>query len=263
MQPTSGWLLDVPAGTGHFSWVLRQRHPHARIVAGDVSFFNMMMVKRFVVPSATAICLDGNAPLPFKAGQFELAVTADSWHYLNAQALFLQELVRVKRPQANLVMLHVHNRAVPNFTPGRPFSLGEIMRMLRQTHAGPAVILNEQRVAERAWSREPGGWPFDDVADPLSTAFDLWIGELPPRASCANAGERSGVPGKWIINPLYVRRSGRRYVRQFASPKYQEEFRALTSLLPEEVCVDAAGDEAPFDAGLARRRIILFVPEGF
>ena len=34
-QPTSGWLLDVPAGAGHFSWTLRQRHPHARIVTAD------------------------------------------------------------------------------------------------------------------------------------------------------------------------------------------------------------------------------------
>src|SRR5262249_43928593 len=24
-RPTTGWLLDVPAGAGHFSWVLRQR----------------------------------------------------------------------------------------------------------------------------------------------------------------------------------------------------------------------------------------------
>jgi ubiquinone/menaquinone biosynthesis C-methylase UbiE len=96
-QPTSGWVLDVPAGAGHFSWVLRQRHSRARIVTADASFFFMMMVKRFVVPSATAICLDANAPLPFKADQFALAVSADGWHYLEAQALFLHELMRVKR----------------------------------------------------------------------------------------------------------------------------------------------------------------------
>jgi ubiquinone/menaquinone biosynthesis C-methylase UbiE len=125
-QPTLGWVLDVPAGVGHFSWVLRQRHPRAQIVTADASFFFMMMVvKRFVVPSATAICLDGNAPLPFKADQFELAVSADGWHYLDAQALFLHELMRVKCPEANLIMLHVHNRMVPNYTPGRPGESGE------------------------------------------------------------------------------------------------------------------------------------------
>ena len=122
-QPTSGWVLDLPAGAGHFSQVLRQRHPQAQIVTADASFFFMMMVKRFVVPTATAICLDGNAPLPFKADQFELAVSADGWHYLEAQALFLHELMRVKRPEANLIMLHAHNRAVPNYTPRRPLLL--------------------------------------------------------------------------------------------------------------------------------------------
>jgi SAM-dependent methyltransferase len=261
-QPTSGWLLDVPAGAGHFSWVLRQRHPRARIVTADASFFFMMMVKRFIVPSATAICLDGNAPLPFKTDQFELAVSADGWHYLDAQALFLHELMRVKRPEANLVMLHAHNRAVPNYEPGRPFALDEIMRLLRQTHAGPAVALNERAVAARAWSREPGDWPFDHVADPHSPEFDLWIGELPSEIHRADDGDSSAL-GKWIVNPLYVRGSGGKYIRQFANHQYQQEFSDLTLLLPEEVYVDAAGVEAPFDLELARRRIILFVPEGY
>ena len=259
--PTSGWLLDVPAGAGHFSWMLRQRHPHARIVTADGSFFFMMMVKRFIVPSASAICLDCNAALPFKTDQFELAVSADGWHYLDAQALFLHELMRVKRPEANLVMLHAHNRAVPTYSSGRPFALDAIMRLLRETHAGPAVALNERAVAARA-ALEPGDWPFDHVADPHSAEFDLWIGELPSKIHRANAGDSSAL-GKWIVNPLYVGGSGGKYTRQFANPRHQQEFSDLTLLLPEEVYVDRAGDEAPFDLELARRRIILFVPEGY
>ena len=182
-QPTSGWLLDVPAGAGHFSWVLRQRHPRARIVTADISFFNLMMVKKFIVPSATAVCLDGNAPLPFKTDKFDLAVTADGWHYLDAQALFLNELMRVKRSQAKLVMLHAHNRAALNYTLVGLFLLDEIMRLLRETHAEPALVLNERAVAARAWSPEPNDSPFEHIADPNSPVFDLWIGELPSKKS--------------------------------------------------------------------------------
>jgi hypothetical protein len=178
--------------------VLRQQHPHARIVTADASFFFMMMVKRFVVPSATAICLDANASLPFKADQFELAASADGWHYLDAQALCRHELMRVKRPEANLAMLHVHNRAVSNYTPGRPFALDEIMRLLRQIHSGPAVALNERAVAARAWSQH---WPFVHVAEPHSQEFDLWIGELPREIHRANAGSSSAL-GKWTLRSI-------------------------------------------------------------
>jgi hypothetical protein len=68
------------------------------------------------------------------------------------------------------------------------------MRLLKQTGAGPAVILNERAMAERAWSPEPDDWSFDYIADGHSAAFDLWIGELPPRDRCANAGEHSSAP---------------------------------------------------------------------
>jgi hypothetical protein len=169
--------------------------------------------------------------------------------------------MRVKRPEAILVMLHVHNRAVSNYTPGRPFALDEIMRLLRQIHGGPAVALNERAVAARAWS-QPSDWPFVHVADPHSQEFDLWIGELPREIHRANAGSSSAL-GKWIVNPLYVRGSGRKYIRKFTNHQYQQEFSDLTLLLPEEVYVDAAALEATFDSELARRRIILYVPEGY
>jgi hypothetical protein len=125
------------------------------------------------------------------------------------------------------------------------------------------MVLNERAVAARAWSPGPDDWPFDHVAISHSPVFDLWIGELPPRAPHVSTGEHSSVSGKWIMNPLYVRESERAYVRHFANPQYQEEFSELTSLLPEEVRIDAAGDETPFDPELSRRRIILFVPERY
>jgi hypothetical protein len=90
----------------------------------------------------------------------------------------------------------------------------------------------------------------------------LWIGELPTKIHRANAGD-SSASGKWTVNPLYVCGSGGKYIRQFANHQYQQEFSDLTLLLPEEVYVDAAGLEAPLDFELARRRIILFVPEGY
>src|SRR6516165_12463408 len=105
----------MPKQCTAFSRIKPKNHP-----LDSTKTLFMMMVKRFVVPTATAICLDANAPLPFKTDQFELAVSADGWHYLDAQALFLHELMRVKCPEANLIMLHVHNRMVPNYTPGRP-----------------------------------------------------------------------------------------------------------------------------------------------
>ena len=139
------------------------------------------------------------------------------------------------------------------------------MRLLREAHAEPALVLNERAVAARAWSPDPSDSPFEHIADPKFSGI-RYVDWRVAVKDChpANGGERASAPGKWIVNPLYVPRgSGGQYIRQFPSPQYQDEFKELTSLLPEEVSVGTGGDEMPFDLELARRRIILFVPEGY
>lgn len=261
LQSVTGWILDVPAGAGHFSWILRGRHPNARIVTGDRSFFNLLLLKKFIVPTAIAVCLDANASLPFTTAQFDLVLTADAWHYLDAQALFLHELVRIRKPQANIVVLHAHNKAAQHFTAGRPFSLSALTMLLRKVQVEDALILDEDAVGKRAWEPDADDWPFDHIADDRSPVFDIWIGEIPQRAAYPSKSCRN--EGKWIVNPLYVRRDQTRYVRTFTNRQYQEEFGRLTSLLPPEVHIDDESLQKMPDPDLVRRRIVLFVPKRY
>jgi SAM-dependent methyltransferase/uncharacterized protein YbaR (Trm112 family) len=258
----SGWILDVPAGAGHYSLALRRRHPDAAIVAADISFFNLLMLKKYVVPSAASVCLDANVPLPFKDSRFDLVVSSDGWHYLNSQALFLNELVRTRTVGARVAILHTHNREAPNYTPGHPISLHGFRRILESIFPDPVVILDENAAVEQGWAGERGRSPFTLTAKSDSPVFDVWIGEIPTAAADVSDREATSGLGKWIVNPLYVMRGDGTYVRCFADRLYQDEFSRLEELLPERFYSVALDQHAP-DPELVRGRALLFVPNRY
>lgn len=266
--PVDGWILDVPSGVGHFEWVLHRHHPNARekLVAADASFFNLLLLKLHLLPRAAAICLDANMRLPFEAGHFTMSVSTDGWHYLDAQAQFLHELVRVTQKTGTVVLLHVHNQGAKNRSPGKPVGYRALERWLDEVAPGRQSdidILDERAFADRAWDPSPADSPFDYPAAPHAPVFDVWMGDR-GRARLANAPTEAG---HWIVNPLYRRAGGTRYVRTFGNPDYAEEFAELTTLLPAEVDLDGSIDDLAADPALTltliQKRVLLFVPKGY
>jgi hypothetical protein len=209
--------------------------------------------------------------LPFNAGQFDLAVSADGWQYFDAQAQFLHELARVTDPRGHVVVLHVHNQGAANPTPGRPISYAQLERWLREIDGGRrSDILDERAFVDRAWDPRATDSPFDYPAAPHAPVFDIWLGAR-PHGGPAPAGAASGegrpldaLQGRWIVNPLYARAGGTKFVRRFLNANYAQEFSELGRLLPAEIDLGGAtAEQLAADPALVQKRVVLFVPRGY
>jgi len=263
MAPGDGLLLDVPSGAGHVCWALRRRHPQARIMAMDVSFFNLLGMKRFLMPDAACVCSDANLPLPFQSGVFGGIVCSDGLHYISAQASFLSELRRVASGVASILLLHVHNRSASNCTAGYPVELTLLKAMLDGISGGWGwEIWDERQVISLAMPRAKSA-ARELTATEDAQAFDAWLHDPPVLGS--GAGPIQGVPirGKWIVNPMYKRSREGLYELRLPNSNYEREFGEVRRFLPGQIRPVFSNGNVQPTAELVKERAVLFVPEGF
>lgn len=71
-------ILDAGAGTGSVSAILHTQDPTRHIVATDLSLESLKQH-----PEGSKVCLDLEAPLPFKNGQFDLVVSNLTLHWID------------------------------------------------------------------------------------------------------------------------------------------------------------------------------------
>ena len=113
-------ILDMCCGVGHASFVISTYVNPQELVCVDRTFSSLYLAKKYFVPDAEFVCLDGNYPLPFKDDIFSSAVMMDGFHYIDARALLATELERVLSSEGLLLLLHVHNSLVYNLSAGKP-----------------------------------------------------------------------------------------------------------------------------------------------
>src|SRR5262249_40631579 len=65
-----GSILDFGCGMGQASFLISRMWPNSNIVCADYSFCTLYVAKKYFVPSASYVCLDGNYLLPFESGEF-------------------------------------------------------------------------------------------------------------------------------------------------------------------------------------------------
>jgi SAM-dependent methyltransferase len=105
-----GSILDFGCGTGHASFVLSRTCSSARLICADYSFCSLFLAKKYFVPDATCICLDGNYLLPFDSGQFATVFSSDALQYVDSKLSLVQEFKRIGDEKAVVILPHLHNR---------------------------------------------------------------------------------------------------------------------------------------------------------
>lgn len=104
------YVLDFACGVGHAAYLLSRLLPPERLLCADSSFTSLLIAKRYFVPNAVAICLDGNFPLPFRDGVCSTVLCSDAFHFITAKRALAHEFTRVLAPAGLIAMAHLHNR---------------------------------------------------------------------------------------------------------------------------------------------------------
>lgn len=264
--------IDLAGGSGHLTRALCQIAGGAEVFLAETNFWKLWIARQIIAPECVPICCDAEAPLPFKRGSFSLALCSDAFHYIWSKRQLACEMMRITGDDGVIVVNHVHNALMENYSVGLPLAprwwrnlLADYgARVFKESEALDSVI--EYRVINlsRDYSDDElaGEQALFLIATRLEGIFRKY--EYP------GAQFDSGV---WRINPLYeVERSGDGSVLrlQFPSPSYEDEYKACKRYLPErlELTTETLRN---LEAGkldgelreLAERYIALNVPKGY
>lgn len=105
-----GPIFDFGCGTGQASFLISRMWPNSNIVCADNSFLSLYLAKRFFVPHASFVCLDGNYPLPFESGAFSTVFSSDTLHCIDSKLALVKEFRRLGCEKAVTILPHLHNR---------------------------------------------------------------------------------------------------------------------------------------------------------
>jgi SAM-dependent methyltransferase len=272
-----GSILDFGCGTGHASFVLSRMCSDARVICADYSFCSLYLAKKYFVPDATCVCLDGNYLLPFDSGQFSTVFSSDALQYIDSKLSLVQEFKRVGDEKAVILLPHLHNRlASPYAKSLTPRGYRELFQgmetrimpeqdIMRDYFFDGALDLGRECTDEEVSGSKQG---VSVVASADSSVFKrmgaLWEQRLRTfRHPLINPAYRiCGQPGSWQV----ARRARDRYAKTMSQPG--------NTCIPEVCTVPASSTDAaglselhrsdPENFGrLARSLVVLDLPDHF
>ncbi len=264
--------IDLAGGSGHLTNALCQIAGGAEVFLAETNFWKLWIARRITAPECVPICCDAEAPLPFKRGGFSLALCSDAFHYIWSKRQFACEMMRMIGDDGVIVVNHVHNALMENYSVGLPLApqwwrnlLSDYgARVFKESEVLDSVVEHRPVDLSRVYSDEElaGEQALFLIATVLEGLFREY--EYP------GAQFDTGV---WRLNPLYeIERSGDCAVLRlrFPSTSYEDEYKACKRYLPDrlELANEAIRN---LEAGkldgalreLADRYIALNTPKGY
>ncbi|WP_202917820.1 methyltransferase domain-containing protein [Streptomyces taklimakanensis] len=249
-------VLELACGTGHLLRELALRG-HRDLTGIDVVFAKLWLARRFVVPEARLVCADLTAPWPLRPHGPAYVTCHDALYFLPHKREVVDRALRYADGGA-VVLGHCHNALVPGPSAGLPLDPAGWRSLL------PGAVCYDDADLTRALldGAAPRPRPVADLAH--CEALALADAPPPPPGQGLPSPARP-VPGRPLrLNPLY--RDG---LLHWPSPRWRDEYgRDAAGYLPSRVVLSPAlladaraGRLTPEVAGLARRRVLLDLPE--
>ena len=139
-------VLDLSAGAGHASYLLRLLRPEIPVVSADMDFLNLALARRFLLPEEPLLCLDAEHPLPFTDDFLGGIYCGDAFYCYRAKTAVVRELERTVAQQGIWAFPRLWNAAVYDLSSGFPMTAEQYMRCFER--ANP-VLLPESFVFDR------------------------------------------------------------------------------------------------------------------
>jgi SAM-dependent methyltransferase len=189
--PAGASLFEVGCGAGHLlrAWT----EASGTAIGADLVFSNLWLARRFVAPDASLVCCDVTHGFPFADAIADVAFCHDAFHYFTDKALAVAEMKRVSSTGI-LLLGHVHNAAVKNFSPGTPLERPAYEDLLK-----PDFVYDDADLTRAAMTGSPPK-PMDQAGDRNGVqAFAFVSGPVPQGRSTLTVPR----PGASLrVNPL-------------------------------------------------------------
>jgi SAM-dependent methyltransferase len=270
-------ILDFGSGSGQAAFLMSRMWPNANIVCADYSFCSLYLAKKYFVPDASHVCLDGNYLLPFESGQFSTVFSTDTLHCIDSKLSIAQEFRRVGCDKAVMILPHLHNRLASPYakslTPRgyrRLFQGMEIriipeQEVIRDYFSNDSLDLRSERDDEQLAASKQGLSIVGSADSAVFRRIDaLWDRRV---AGCRHprinpAYQISGGPGNWEL----TRRVNEPYATTFT--EFDEiclpgTYRVSAPSLDARGLLNLRQTDARQFARLARSLLVLDLPEGF
>ena len=269
--PTGNGVLELCCGAGHFLRHLAGRRGPA--TGTDVVFSKLFLADRYVCDDAAYLCCDASAaPVPLPDGTGQTVFCHDALYFLPDKLHVLREMKRLAGPGGTVLVGHAHNSAADHGdVAGTPQTPAEYLALFEQAGMPDPDLYDDAELAESCLSHaKPRARSADELAscEAIAAVWPGGGGRWDPSLTLP-------APGTPLsLNPLLVE-EGNTLKPDWPRPRFAEEYRAATYLThqvadDERPVLEAAkAAPVPFDAGdavierLARRRILLDVPEGW
>ncbi len=267
--PRGGMVVEVACGIGHFLRELTSRGVPA--LGLDVVFAKLWLARRFIVPSGVSlVCADVVAGWPLgRVSGPVVAFCHDAFYFLPDKPGVIASFRRTIGEEGRILIGHAHNSGFDHRgVAGEPLRPEEYAGLLPGS-----VLYDDAELAESAWSdrlampREPAEL---SGIEAVALAWDA-SGRLADDHRLSPAYAPLTIPEAnrvLTLNPLLDEREGILTPR-WPSPAFEAEYAAQSGYLsgesmprfPIPCCLDPSAESREERERLARRRILLDLPE--
>lgn len=273
-----GRVLDFACGLGHASFLIARQVGPANTVCVDYSFSSLLVARRYFVPRAAFITLDGNGLLPFPTGFFAAVLCSDAFHFITQKLALAREFARVAAPDGAVLLAHLHSRYSP-MKSGAALTPTAYRELFANLHAR---VLPDRPMIDEYFN--------DDVFDLSAQHPEAELNAAVDGVSLVASANRAvfrAYPRSFaaslalvrnpIVNPIFrAVRDGRELVlRKHVSPAYAARIEARAgNRVPADYRLDPGslksgsgirlkGDDRGYLARLVRDLVAIDVPNGY
>lgn len=271
-------VLDFGSGLGHAAFLIKRLASEALVVCADYSFTSLYLAKRFLVPDALCVCLDGDYPLPFSGQYFGCVFSTDALQYIESKIGLAKEFQRIISHDGTIVLPHLHNRLSPVDVgkPLTPFGYdGLFDGIVRRIYPEDEILANYVSDGSLDLDRR---WSLDDLRNSLDglslvaanseSVFKVYEGIWDahintwrhPNLNPAYRARKSG--NSWVLEKIISAPYAAEYIIQNCEVLPKTWRIAIESLDSSEILALRDADRAQVRE-LVRRFLILDMPERY
>lgn len=273
-----GRVLDFACGLGHASFLIARQVGAANTVCVDYSFSSLHIARRYFVPRAAFIALDGNGTLPFPTGSFSAVLCSDAFHFITQKLALAREFARIVAPDGAVLLAHLHSAYSPMKSGAAltPEAYRELFTNLQ------AQVVPDRPMVDEYFNNDVFDLGAQHPEAELRSAVEGVSLVASAGTSVFRAYPRSfaaslALVRNPIVNPIYraVHEGRQVLLRKHVSPEYQKRIEARTGTrVPADYLLDPAllksgsgiqlkSDDRGYLARLVRDLVAVDAPNGY